>query len=153
MLPFICRPRFELTCASHRRDLTQKPNRISQFAISSPIPYVKIPRCGFLDHVSDVSDVRNRKFLCDKWVNTVGDSQRQVRRGGSFITSTCWPLASASPGFTPRWANGDEEVTQAQPPQEGPAWNLPDAPAFNQGRRQEKWFPATLFSHHVLMDI
>lgn len=60
------------------------------------------------------------------------------RSWGGFITSTCWSLASALQGPTSRWANGDQEVTQAEPSQEGPAWNLLDTPSFHQGDRKKQ---------------
>lgn len=52
---------------------------------------------------------------------------------------TLCSLVSASPGPASRWADGDQEVPQAQSPQEGAAWNLPDTPAVYQGNRWKQW--------------
>lgn len=55
---------------------------------------------------------------------------------GGFIATTCWSLASSFLGPTSWWANGEQEVTQAEPPKEGPPWNLPDTSAVNQGEHK-----------------
>lgn len=47
-------------------------------------------------------------------------------------------LIFAFTGPTSRWANGDQEVTQAEPSQEGLAWNLPDTSAVYKGKHRKQ---------------
>lgn len=89
----------------------------------------------FLDHVSDAwnrkfpSDSRNsRAFIWQRW--------RVL-----LLQPVCSVLTfglGCVPGPTSRWANGDQEVAQTEPPQESPAWNLPDTPAVHQGNQEQE---------------
>lgn len=94
----------------------------------------------FLDHVTNAW---NRSFLSDSW-----DSGTFIWLVYCFYLCTvCWLLSSGFPGSTSWWPNG-RQVAQTESSQEGPAWNLSDAPAVYQGNQTAG--NCLCYQHHKL---
>lgn len=133
--------------------------RISQIP---SLPYFcKLFRASKYPYADHVSNARTRKFPSGILYSKDSGAFIQLLMLG-FTALIYVQLMFFFTGFffigaASRWANGEQEVTQAESSQESPAWNLPDTPAVYKGNysqeteSQNKTQVISLF--HILLPV